>query len=134
MLSYIETGFKKAALEVQEYVLLVAAALRGVVTRPYYRHDIIEQFDLIGIGSMTVVLLTGFFTGAVLALQSGITLDQFGARPFVGRLISASMIKELQAEMKSAAANLDFERAASLRDTLKSLRAQELGLASGASK
>ncbi|HKC56112.1 MAG TPA: ABC transporter permease, partial [Vicinamibacterales bacterium] len=33
--------------------------------------------------------------GAVLALQTGITLDQFGARPFVGRLISASMIKEL---------------------------------------
>jgi phospholipid/cholesterol/gamma-HCH transport system permease protein len=31
----------------------------------------------------------------VLALQSGFTLDQFGARPFVGRLVSASMIKEL---------------------------------------
>ena len=45
--------------------------------------------------SLTVVLLTGFFTGAVLALQSGLTLDQFGARPFVGRLVSASMIKEL---------------------------------------
>ena len=41
------------------------------------------------------MVLTGFFTGAVLALQTGITLDQFGARPFVGRLISASMIKEL---------------------------------------
>jgi phospholipid/cholesterol/gamma-HCH transport system permease protein len=40
-------------------------------------------------------VLTGFFTGAVLALQSGMTLDQFGARPFVGRLVSASMIKEL---------------------------------------
>jgi phospholipid/cholesterol/gamma-HCH transport system permease protein len=55
----------------------------------------VEQFDQIGIGSLTVVLLTGFFTGAVLALQSGFTLDQFGARPFVGRLVSASMIKEL---------------------------------------
>ena len=54
-----------------------------------------QQFDQIGLGSLTVVLLTGFFTGAVLALQSGITLDQFGARPFVGRLVSASMIKEL---------------------------------------
>ena len=38
-------------------------------------------------GSLTVVLLTGFFTGAVLALQSGLTLDQFGARPVVGRLV-----------------------------------------------
>src|SRR5678816_506454 len=61
----------------------------------FYFHDVVEQFDLIGIGSLTVVLLTGFFTGAVLALQSGVTLDQFGARPFVGRLVSASMIKEL---------------------------------------
>ena len=44
---------------------------------------------------MTVVLLTGMFTGMVLALQSGFTLDQFGARSMVGRLVSASMVKEL---------------------------------------
>src|SRR5215471_14494180 len=87
--------FKNAALETQEYVLLCAAAFRGTVTPPIYRHDIVEQLDLIGVASLTVVLLTGFFTGAVLALQSGITLDQFGARPVVGRLVSASMIKEL---------------------------------------
>ena len=31
----------------------------------------------------------------VLALQSGMTLDQFGARSIVGRLVSASMVKEL---------------------------------------
>ena len=86
---------KAATLEVQEYVRLTAAAFRGIFTPPHYRHDIIEQFDAIGIQSLTVVLLTGFFTGAVLALQSGFTLDQFGARPFVGRLVSASMIKEL---------------------------------------
>ena len=63
--------------------------MRGVFTRPYYRHDIIEQLDSVGVRSLTVVLLTGFFTGAVLALQSGLTLDQFGARPVVGRLVSA---------------------------------------------
>jgi phospholipid/cholesterol/gamma-HCH transport system permease protein len=86
---------KSAVLEVQEYVRLQGQTLRGIVSRPYYFHDIVEQFDQIGLGSLTVVLLTGFFTGAVLALQTGITLDQFGARPFVGRLISATMIKEL---------------------------------------
>src|SRR5436853_3533245 len=74
---------------------MTRAALRGLVTPPFYRYDIIEQFDAVGVDSLTVVLLTGFFTGAVLALQSGLTLDQFGARPVVGRLISASMIKEL---------------------------------------
>lgn len=86
---------KSALLEVQEYVRLSWAATRGAVSRPFYAHDLIEQLDLIGLGSLTVVLLTGFFTGAVLALQSGMTMDQFGARPYVGRLISASMIKEL---------------------------------------
>ncbi len=86
---------KKALLEVQEYVKMCGAAIRGSVTRPFYLHDVIEQLDVIGLGSLTVVLLTGFFTGAVLALQSGMTLDQFGARPVVGRLVSASMIKEL---------------------------------------
>ncbi len=86
---------KSALLEVQEYFRLCGAAIRGTFSRPFYTHDLFEQIEIIGLGSLTVVILTGFFTGAVLALQSGITLDQFGARPFVGRLISASMIKEL---------------------------------------
>jgi phospholipid/cholesterol/gamma-HCH transport system permease protein len=86
---------KGVLFEVQEYVRLQVATARAVFSRPFYRHDVVEQFEQIGIGSLTVVVLTGFFTGAVLALQTGITLDQFGARPFVGRLVSASMIKEL---------------------------------------
>jgi phospholipid/cholesterol/gamma-HCH transport system permease protein len=95
VLTLLDEWLKAAVLEVQEYVRLCGAAIRAVFTRPIYRHDIVEQFEAIGLGSLTVVLLTGFFTGAVLALQSGMTLDQFGARPFVGRLVSASMIKEL---------------------------------------
>ena len=86
---------KHAALETQEYVRLIGQAVRGVISPPVYRHDIVEQFDALGVGSLTVVLLTGLFTGAALASQSGLTLDQFGARPVVGRLVSASMIKEL---------------------------------------
>ncbi len=95
MLTLLEGWLKAALQETQEYVRLLAATFRGCVTRPFYFRDVVEQFEQIGIGSLTVVVLTGFFTGAVLALQTGITLDQFGARPFVGRLISASMIKEL---------------------------------------
>jgi phospholipid/cholesterol/gamma-HCH transport system permease protein len=95
VLALLERWLKGAVLEVQEYVRLQAATFRGATSRPFYFRDIVQQFEEIGVGSLTVVLLTGFFTGAVLALQSGITLDQFGARPFVGRLVSASMIKEL---------------------------------------
>jgi phospholipid/cholesterol/gamma-HCH transport system permease protein len=86
---------KRAILEVQEYLKLIGQVGRALVTRPVYGRDIVEQLDAIGLGSMTVVLLTGTFTGLVLALQSGLTLDQFGARSMVGRLVSASMVKEL---------------------------------------
>lgn len=95
MFKLLEEKLKEALLDLQDYVRLSVSALRGCVTRPFYFHDVVEQFDAIGVGSLTVVVLTGFFTGAVLALQTGFTLDQFGARPFVGRLVSASMIKEL---------------------------------------
>jgi phospholipid/cholesterol/gamma-HCH transport system permease protein len=86
---------KAALLEVQEYVKLCGAVARATFTRPFYFRDVVEQFDAIGVSSLTVVVLTGLFTGAVLALQTGMTLDQFGARSVVGRLVSASMVKEL---------------------------------------
>lgn len=95
MVAVVEQWLKAALLEVQEYLRMIAAVGRALVTRPFYGREVIEQFDAIGVGSLTVVLLTGAFTGAVLALQSGLTLDQFGARSMVGRLVSASMVKEL---------------------------------------
>jgi phospholipid/cholesterol/gamma-HCH transport system permease protein len=95
VLPFIENRLKNAALEAQEYVRLVGAAIHAMFTKPRYRYDIVEQFNVIGVGSLTVVVLTGFFTGAALCSQSGLTLDAFGARPIVGRLVSASMIKEL---------------------------------------
>lgn len=91
----VQTWMKTGLLELQDYLVMVGKAARATVTRPFYYRDMVEQFDIIGVGSMTVVLLTGMFTGMVLALQMGITLDQFGARSMVGRLVSASMVKEL---------------------------------------
>jgi phospholipid/cholesterol/gamma-HCH transport system permease protein len=95
MVALFEGWIKAALLEVQEYVGMVAKVGRALVTPPFYMRDVIEQFEAVGVGSLTVVLLTGMFTGMVLALQSGLTLDQFGARSMVGRLVSASMVKEL---------------------------------------
>jgi phospholipid/cholesterol/gamma-HCH transport system permease protein len=94
-LARIVSFTKAALLEVQEYVKLLGKVGRGLTSRPYYYRDIIEQLEAIGVGSLTVVVLTGMFTGMVLALQSGFTLDQFGARSMVGRLVSASIVKEL---------------------------------------
>lgn len=92
---WLSDKLKHAVLEVQEYLKLLGLVGRALVSPPIYTRDMIEQFDSIGLGSLTVVILTGAFTGMVLALQTGMTLDQFGARPVIGQLVSASMVREL---------------------------------------
>jgi phospholipid/cholesterol/gamma-HCH transport system permease protein len=84
-----------SVLAVQDYVLLSAAALRALATPPRYSREIVSQMDKLGVGSLSIVVLTGMFTGMVLALQSSATLDAFGARPYVGRLVCVSMVREL---------------------------------------
>ena len=59
---------RAAVKEVQELSLLTAKAFGSMFRRPFYVRDILIQMDLIGVGSLTVVILTGFFTGAVLTL------------------------------------------------------------------
>jgi excinuclease ABC subunit B len=50
------------------------------------------------------------------------------AEPFRTQDELDAHIATLQAQMKAAAANLDFEKAASIRDDVRRLRDQELGL------
>jgi phospholipid/cholesterol/gamma-HCH transport system permease protein len=86
---------KKGVSAVQQYALISGRALGNLFHRPFYGADIITQADIIGVGSIPIVLLTGFFTGGVLALQSAATLAQFGAAAVTGQLVALSMIKEL---------------------------------------
>ncbi len=91
----IDAAAKRGVSAVQDYSLLSARALGNLFRRPFYGADIITQADMIGVGSLPIVVLTGFFTGGVLALQSASTLAQFGAAAVTGQLVSLSMIKEL---------------------------------------
>ncbi len=82
-------------LGVQNYVRLAWNALRFIFARPFYGGDLVQQMDAMGVQSLGIVLLTGFFTGMVLALQSAVQLRTFGATQYIGSLVSASMIREL---------------------------------------
>jgi phospholipid/cholesterol/gamma-HCH transport system permease protein len=84
-----------AVKEVQDISLLTARAFVSAFRRPYYFRDIIQQMDSIGVGAIPVVVLTGFFTGAVLALQSAKTLATFGAVGETGRAVAISLVREL---------------------------------------
>jgi phospholipid/cholesterol/gamma-HCH transport system permease protein len=80
---------------VQDYSLLAGRSLSNVFRRPRYLRDMVQQADIIGVGSLPIVVLTGFFTGAVLALQSSNTLEKFGSLALTGQLVSLSMVREL---------------------------------------
>lgn len=95
MLALIEYYLKRAVLGVQEYFILTVKALRYIVSRPFYLRDTLQQMDVIGVGSLGIVLLTGLFTGMVLALQSSIEMRRFGATIYIGRLVGASAVREL---------------------------------------
>ena len=82
-------------MAVQEYALLAWRSIANVFGHPRYVTDTLQQADIIGVGSLPIVVLTGFFTGAVLALQSANSLAKFGALSFTGQLVSLSMVREL---------------------------------------
>lgn len=92
---WIDDVLKGWALRTQEYFVLLAHALRGAVSRPFYARDLVQQMDTIGVSSVGIVVLTGLFTGMVLALQSAVEMRQFGATIYIGRLVGASTIREL---------------------------------------
>jgi Permease MlaE len=86
---------KEKVLSVQEYTLLAAQSIANIFRKPLYVADMVQQADLIGWGSLPTVVLTGFFTGGVLALQTSNTLERFGSITLIGQLVSTSMVREL---------------------------------------
>jgi phospholipid/cholesterol/gamma-HCH transport system permease protein len=86
---------KQKITAVQDYSILAGRAFGNLFSRPRYWSDIYTQMDSIGYGSLPIVVLTGFFTGCVLALQSATSLEAFGAVSMTGNLVALSMVKEL---------------------------------------
>ena len=86
---------KDAALAAQEYTLLSAQSVANFFRRPLYMGDMLQQADLIGVGSLPIVVLTGLSVGALLALNAASTLQRFGGIALIGRLVSQGMVTEL---------------------------------------
>jgi len=85
----------RALLELQESTLLAARSLGGLLKKPRYLPETIAQMDAIGVGSLTIIILTGFFTGGVLTVQTFPTLKTYGAQSQTGYLVAVSLVREL---------------------------------------
>ena len=85
----------KFLFELQGISLLVWRSLTAMLSYPRYGREWIRQMDLIGVGSIPIVLLTGFFTGGVLVLQTFPTLEYYSIQNESGRSVATSLIREL---------------------------------------
>lgn len=85
----------RVLVEVQELTLLIWRVVRGLSRSPRYWSETVRQMDTLGFGSLAIILLTGTFTGMVLALNSANTLQKFGVQSVTGQLVATSLIREL---------------------------------------
>ena len=86
---------KRWVRDVQDYSVLSARAVACLFTPPRYLADLFEQMDLIGVGSLPIVLLTGFFIGAVMVLQTAAQFVRFGETALTGDVVSLALVREL---------------------------------------
>ncbi len=86
---------KGPAIAAQEFFTLTGRALRNIFRTPHYTADIIIQMDTIGVGSLLIVVLTGFFAGVVMALQMAHALRSYGQVSKTGTLVAITLAREL---------------------------------------
>jgi phospholipid/cholesterol/gamma-HCH transport system permease protein len=95
IIAMITGAMKRWVQAVQEFTFLLVDSLRRAFSPPRYFVDTLMQMDVIGFGSLPIVLLIGFFTGGVLALQSYRTLSTFGEVGLMGKVVALSLVLEL---------------------------------------
>ncbi len=95
MLALLTSGLLSPVAAFQDFILLAGRSFLNVIRRPHYWDDVAMQMDIIGFGSLPIVLLTGAFSGAIIALQMARALNTYGASSEVGTIVSLTLVREL---------------------------------------
>lgn len=82
-------------IETGRVLMLLIETVKQMLTPPYEVREIIRQMYEVGVKSIPVVIITGIFTGMVLALQSYTGFKRFGAESLVGSVVALSMTREM---------------------------------------
>lgn len=87
--------FLKAISGFGEHIILLGRAFAWLMRRPFRGRLYLEHMEFIGVGSLPIITLVGFFTGAVSALQAVMALSMFQQERWVGFGIGVSLAREL---------------------------------------
>lgn len=91
MLDFLKTPIA----EFQDFCLLSGRAVQNLFRSPHYWDDVAIQMDIIGVGSLPIVILTGFFSGLVITMQMSRALSGYGATGQVGPIVIITLVREL---------------------------------------
>jgi phospholipid/cholesterol/gamma-HCH transport system permease protein len=91
----VTESLKRQVLVFQDYCVLVARSLTNLFTPPWYWTDTLAQMDNIGVGSLPIVITTGFFIGVVMVLQTAAQFQRFGETALTGDAVSLALVREL---------------------------------------
>jgi len=86
---------KELIHDLQEFYTLSVRGLLGVVRKPFYFNDLIEQMDYAGAGSFFIIALISLFVGMALSLQLAAELSTLGLKMYSGKIVGISIIREL---------------------------------------
>lgn len=78
-----------------EHVLMLFRALAWLARPPFRLRLFFDQMEFVGVGSLPIIMLVGFFTGAVTALQAILALSLFEQQRYVGFGVGVSLAREL---------------------------------------
>jgi len=82
-------------IHLYRYAGFVGTTFRAFFQRPFYFKEMLEQLYQIGYRSISIVTLTGIFTGMVMAFQTGMEMSRFGAKAYIGSVVALSLVREL---------------------------------------
>jgi phospholipid/cholesterol/gamma-HCH transport system permease protein len=78
-----------------DHATLLSQAVAGLFRTPFRLKLFLEQMEFVGVGSLPIILLVGFFSGAVAAQQAIAALEIFNQERYVGATVGLSLAQEL---------------------------------------
>jgi len=95
MVEVLTDSLKGFLANIQDYTFMATRSLTNLLTGPRYFQDLLDQMDDVGVGSLAIVLASGFFIGAVMVLQTGSQFVRFGQTALTGDIVSLALVREL---------------------------------------
>ena len=86
---------KELISDLQDFYLFSSRGLLGLMRKPFYFKDMIEQMDYAGTGSFIIILLVSLFIGMALSLQLSAELSGLGLKMYIGKIVGVSIIREI---------------------------------------